>query len=901
MSNEHANWDRIKDIAASALEKPRQERASFVEALCEGDQSLLTSVMTLIASDDTDDVLTGDLDILVGAAPLPDVSLDTQFDGFNIQRLIARGGTSDVYLATQNNPSREVAIKIFRAGLTSDRQLERFRGEVAILARLDHPYIAKIFTAGMTEKVAPVSLPYLAMEYIDGLSLTEYARKTDLGFREKLDLMAKVCRGVHGAHQRGVIHRDLKPANILITAEGDPKILDFGIARLADDEGSSTRSHTMTGELLGTLAYMSPEQVGSNTDNIDIRTDVYTLGVILFELLSDRRAFDSESIPVPQLLRAIEAGDIPSLGSMGVTVPADVEAVLQKACAREPEIRYNSADALADDLERLIRGEAVIAHPPTAVYRIRKFAGRNKAMVTLATLAAAVTLSLTAASVYGFFTASVERNRALDALDREESVSTYIRQMMITPDPQQLGPDAKVVDMLALWGHEIDETFADNPDIQARLHALLGDTYYALGSYSNAIVHIEKAIRALDDKKEVPGLTRADVLTAQANTLMYLGRTDEGQQVVSELKEELADTVDPFDDTLLAIRESEAEGYRLAGDLERALELFDTLARDALQHRGEASEQYLAALGGKTRALLEDRKAEEAVEVTREIVRLRDQYFGPDHPGTLIAKGNLGTSLNDVGGFEEAVVILQENVSRGERVLGTLHHTVRTSRGSLADALHGTGQTDEALLLCKRVLDDDIEVLGSDHPDVSTSMNNLAVMYLQHKNFEDAYELTGDVHERMERQLGADHPRTLTALSNHGVALQEIGQKDEAAQVLTTLHDRLLKLNGRLDGQRIITANNLAMLWLDLERYDEATTLFEEVIADATESEECPPFFVGLFERNLGRSLMGSGQYPEAEQHFKNSLRLLEDTTPQMIARTQEFLDELYTLWTPPE
>ncbi|RNC81800.1 MAG: serine/threonine protein kinase [Phycisphaera sp.] len=901
MSNEHANWDRIKNIAATALEMPRTERASFVKAQCGDDASLFTSVMSLIASDDSDDVLTGDLDILVGAAPLPDIAVDTRFDGFNVQRLIARGGTSDVYLATQSNPSREVAIKIFRAGLTSDRQLERFQGEVAILARLDHPYIAKIFTAGITEKIAPVPLPYLAMEYIQGQSLTEFARVTDLGFREKLELMAKVCRGVHGAHQRGVIHRDLKPANILITANGVPKILDFGIARLADDGDGPSRSHTITGELMGTLAYMSPEQVGADTGNIDIRTDVYTLGVILFELLSGRRAFDSESMPVPQLLRAIEAGVIPSLGSVGVTVPADAEAVLQKARAREPEIRYNSADALADDLERLIRGDAVLAHPPTAMYRIRKFAGRNKAMVTLATLAVVVTLSLTAASIYGFISASVERNRALDALDREESVSSYIRKMMVSPDPQQLGPDAKVVDMLALWGDEIDETFADNPDIRARLHALLGDTYYALGSYSNALVHIEKAIAILNDKEVVPGLPRADVLTAQANTLMYLGRTDEGQQIVSDLKADLADTINPFDDSVFAIREAEAEGYRLAGDLESALASFDTLARDALEHRGESSEQYLAALGGKIRTLLEDRKAEEAVEVTRELVRLRDQHFGPDHPGTLIAKSNLGTALNNVGGFEESVSILQDNVSRGERVLGPLHHTVRSSRGSLVDALQGTGQAEEALLLCKRVLDDDIKVFGSDHPDVSTSMNNLAMMYLHHQRFEDAFGLTGDVYERMERQLGSEHPRTLTALSNHGVALQEIGQKDEAAEVLTTLHGRLLELNGRLDAQRIITANNLAMLWLDLERYDEATALFEEVIADATESEECPPFFVGLFERNLGRSLMGSGQYPEAEQHFKNSLELLEDTTPQMIARTQEFLDELYTLWTPPE
>lgn len=901
MSNEHESWEQIKDIAASALELPRDKREAYINEQCKGKPDLLASVMSLVMSDDTDDVISGELDILVGAVPLPDVSGNTSFDGLAIKSLIGRGGTSDVYLATQDNPNREVAVKIFRAGLTSDRQLERFKGEVEILAKLDHPNVAKIFTAGMTDQVAPVPLPYLAMEYIKGAPLTDYAKTEALGLHGKLDLMAKVCRGVHGAHQRGVIHRDLKPANILISGDAIPKILDFGIARLADPNEGKSRGHTVTGELIGTLAYMSPEQVGADNSGIDIRTDVYSLGIILFELLTGRPAFDSNAIPIAELMRAIESGSVPTLSSAGVTAPADVEAVLKKACARDPQVRYNSADALADDLDRLVKGEAVLAHPPTTMYRLRKFAGRNKAAVMLTTLAVVVTLSLTAASIYGFVTASTERNRALDALAREETVSLYIQRMMVSPDPQQLGHDAKVVDMLALWGDEIDTSFADSPDIRARLHALLGDTYYALGAYSDALGHIESSIAILDDNGALQGLTRLDVLVAQANTLMYLGRIEEGQAILESLKSETGEQLEPFHDSIFSVREAEAEGYRLSGDLARSIELFDAIAHDALEHRGESSEQYFAALGGKTRTLLEDQKSAEAVEVARELVRLRNKHSGPDHPGTLIARGNLGTALNDIGSFEEAEGILSENISRGERILGPLHHTVRTSRGSLVDALLNRGKADEALELCRRVLDDDIEVYGYDHPDVSVSMNNLATTYLQHQRFDEAFELTGEVCDRIERQLGPDHPRTLTALGNHGVALQEVGRKEEAAEVLTSLHDRILVLNGRLDGQRIVTANNLAMLWLELEQYDQSTALLEEVVADGTESEECPPFYVGIFERNLGRSLLRSGRYPEAEEHLKNSLVLLEDTSPQMIERTQEFLDELYTLWTPPE
>ena len=923
MADDSQNWERVKVIVASALELPIGEREAFVAKSCGGDSSLQASVTELIAGDDdSDEILSGDVDILVGVTPLPDVSGLTDFDGFQIERLIARGGTSDVYLAKQDHPERHVAIKIFRAGLSSTRQLERFHSEVETLAKLEHPNIAAIHAAGMTDKVAPVPLPYLAMEYVQGEPLTGYVRENALTLKSILELMVEVCEGVHGAHQRGVIHRDLKPANILVRSDGVPKILDFGIARPIETSGSNARRHTMTGELLGTLAYMSPEQLGADHDAIDIRTDGYSLGVLLYEMLTDQPAFDVGAVSIPEAMKMIERGEVQSIRSLGVACEADVEAVVSKAMAVDRDRRYNSVASFAQDLRQLLAGAPVEAHPPTTMYRMRKFAGRNKAVVIAGTIATILTLVLTAASVTGFVSASNERDSALAAQDvadaatirateqaevaqqslhRERTVNSYVRTMLTSMDPEILGPNAKVADAIRSWGEDIDTSFPNSPDSRARLHALLGDTYFSLGQFSDAFVHFQSAFAIVSPDDHIPEVPLLDLQCSMANTLMYLGRLDEAQVI-------LADAL-PASTTLfglnhhhtLALRESEAEWHRLKGNLAVAAEKFHTLAQDTLDTFGENSNQHMTALSGVARTLLEDQKSAEAIEIIRSLIELREAHMGNEHPATLIARGNLGIALNDTGHFEEAVAILERNIEVGQRVLGDLHHTVRTSRGGLVDALHRVGRSDEAIDLAHRVVRDDRAVYGDDHPDVAVSMNNVAAMLLELKRFGESLELTGDVHERLSSDLGEIHPRTLVALGNHAVALQGVGRLDEAATVLTQLRQVLVDNFGKLDGQTIVAGNNLAMLWLEIGEFERGATLLREVIASGEESPECPDFYIAIFERNLGRCLMGSEEYHQAEQHLLRSAEMLAESPPQFLARTQEFLDELYSLWSPPE
>ena len=901
-------WEQIKELTASALELPHAERDDFIREHCAPGSAVDQAVREMLSSeDDTGDVLLRDLDFVVGAAPLPVATGATEFDGFRIERLIARGGTSDVYLAHQNHPERNVAIKVFRAGLGSERQIQRFQSEVRILAKLDHPNIAAIFSAGLSDKIAPVPLPYLAMEYVEGETPIDYVRTHALSIDDRLRLMAKVCSAVHGAHQRGVIHRDLKPANILVRNDGKPKVLDFGIARLTTANGNSSRSHTMTGEILGTLAYMSPEQLEADHDAIDIRSDVYALGVILYEILAERPAFDVSSLPMPEAIMRIHRGLRTSLRDAGVHCDPDVEAVVQKASASSPSERYTSAEALAEDLRHILAGEPVLAQPPTKLYRLRKFAGRNKAGVATALILTLVILGLSLASVVGFVRASHQRNLALDAqakaenaLTREEQVGSYVRSMLTSADPTIHGPDVRVVDILHLWGDDIDKDLSSTPDVSARLHALLADTYFSLGSYDDAAAHYRAAISTVTPLEGEDSPVRLEMTTGLINTLMYLDQLEEAETLINENFERAVRINGPESTAVLRLQESRAELARLRNDIEQADELYSKLREDAKRLFGEDSEMYTVALSGLSRTYLESYQPAKAIEVLQELLDIRTRTDGPDHPGAIIARGNLGIALEDLGEFQQSVDLLTENVRIGEQKLGPLHHTVRSSRGALAISLHSLGKTDEAFKLAERVIRDEIEVYGPDHTDVASATSNLVAMLLSEQRYEDALKYTPKALDILTKAYGPDHLRTISALGNHAVALQGIKHYDEASEVLRDLYTRLQRTAGPSNTQTLIWGNNLAMLYHETGAFADGADVLRDVLTQARSSEECPDVYTAIFERNLGRCLMGKGDYPEAYEHLTESITLLEGAPEHMIARTQEFLDELHTLWTPP-
>jgi WD40 repeat protein/predicted Ser/Thr protein kinase len=424
-----AVFDQLADV-------PAEQREAVLRAACGEDPALRAEVERLLALSDRlepTEGLGGFLQSPLRRTPGPTrlapgsgpsvpgkLRLPDRIGRYRVLRVLGEGGMGAVYEAEQDSPQRPVALKVIRPGLLAPALLKRFAQEVEILGRLHHPGIAQIYEAGVAED----GQPFFAMEFIRGLPLDEYARRQALPLRERLELLARVCDAVQHAHDQGVIHRDLKPANILVQESGQPKVLDFGVARATDADLLTGAGLTRTGDLLGTPDYMSPEQVAADPAAIDHRADVYALGVILFELLAHRLPYQLEGRPLAEVARLILEEEPPWLGSVNPELRGDVETIVAKALAKDPARRYPSAADLAADLRRWLAQEPIQARPPSALYQLRQFARRHKALVggVVATVAALV-LGLVGTIL--FAVGEARQRRQADEKTREAQLQAY--------------------------------------------------------------------------------------------------------------------------------------------------------------------------------------------------------------------------------------------------------------------------------------------------------------------------------------------------------------------------------------------------------------------------------------------------------------------------------------------
>ncbi len=399
-----ARWHRVQALFEAALEHEPEQREAFLDQQCPDDDDLRAEVRSLLDSSLEEDPLFDAPPLTVDAAtekaPPPDPQLGGRIGTYRLERVIARGGMGVVYQAVQDHPRRNVALKVMRQGIASQAVLRRFKYEALVMGKLQHPGIAQIYEAGAHE-IDGGSVPFFAMEHVpDARDLLTHAAHQQLDVRQRLELFCRVCDAVHHGHLKGVIHRDLKPANILVDAAGNPKVIDFGIARLVEPDPELSRCETRAGQLLGTLQYMSPEQCGPQLQDMDMRTDVYSLGVVLYELLADVPPYDAATTDIFEAMRTIREQAPRPLSAVAPAVKGDLQTVVLKALEKDRDRRYQSVAELAGDIRSFLKGKPIQARPPTTLYYLRLFARRHRALFASTTIAAVALLVATGVSLW---------------------------------------------------------------------------------------------------------------------------------------------------------------------------------------------------------------------------------------------------------------------------------------------------------------------------------------------------------------------------------------------------------------------------------------------------------------------------------------------------------------------
>jgi tetratricopeptide (TPR) repeat protein len=792
---------------------------------------------------------------------------------YRIVRRLGEGGMGIVYEAEQQAPRRTVALKVLRPGVASPRTLRRFEVEAEILGRLDHPGIAKVYEAG-SHDTGRGPQPWFAMEISHGMPVTEWVATQRPARRARLSLFNALCDAVHHAHQKGVVHRDLKPANVLVDATGRPKVLDFGVARVAGGEVGTTTLRTLEGQIVGTLPYMSPEQVSGDPEAVDIRADVYSLGVILYELLALRRPLDLEGKSLAEAARAIEELEPRRLGDLDPSLRGDLELIVSRALAKDRERRYDSAAALSADIERHLRSEPIAARPPSGLYQLGRFARRHRAFVAgLAGVFVALLLGLftTLRQAARARAAEVKMAQALSQATadarRSRVAAGFLSSVIEQASPaeaEQIEPTVR--DLLRVAARRVGEELGDDPEVEAQVRVALGRAFFALGELESGREHLERSLALAQaafgsEHREVAyaltslaqlaayggELTEAQghverVLTLQqagaadtrdvaaclralGSALYQNGRYEQAEQHYSKAIELFA-SLDLFDEVAIT-QSSLATALHALGDSERS----EVLHREALAAlratRGDQSPFTANALELLARHILRQGETDEAEQLVREAMAIRLVRQG-DEPGTAAAcQESLALIAWTRRDLDSAETLLREALSGLRQSRGEHHGLTDQARVFLAQLLIEKNELEEAELLLTSVLTAAAERGGPPTAPSAGARSLLAVLLVQKGRPEEAEVLHDQALSQLALLFPPDHDQVLDARLNRGAFLTDIGRYEEAEQELLELYEHLVDLKGEESAMTGRARRSLIALYLASGRPQEAWD-FEE-------------------------------------------------------------------------
>lgn len=906
-------------LFAAVLAIPAGERAAWLQTACGSDDALRTRLERLLRAHDTaGEFLEKPVE---PPPPLPSTTplsaVGTQIGNYRLLEMIGEGGCGVVYRAEQAQPvRRHVALKLVKAGMDTRAVIARFEAERQALALMEHPHIARVFDAGETE----TGRPFFVMELVSGRRLTDYCDQQQCTTAERLRLLIKVCHAIQHAHHKGIIHRDIKPSNILIAHEDgqpSPKVIDFGVAKATRGALTERTLFTAYEQFLGTPAYMSPEQVELAEGDIDTRSDIYGLGVLLCELLTGNPPFETNELlgaglsemrrriretepPRPSLhLRNLAPESLAATAARrGTTatgllreVAGDLDWIVLRCLEKERARRYQSAADMAADLERHLNGEPVVARPPSTLYVLQKFAGRHR--LGLAT-AAAITVSLAVTAAISFRSAvaarAAERRAAAEAAAAKQVIA-FLQDDLLAPPEETPVWDLKFRTVLDRAEQTIARRLADQPLVEANVRETLAVTYRKLGEHATEQHHLEKALAL---QSHLAGPTAPKTLWLQGaltDALIRLGRFAEAEKLCrATLSAQQATLGFEHPDTLRSQHRLATVTWDL-GRREEAARLHKNTFETRERVLGPDHPDTLGSMQDMAQALRGYGEYNRAAYWGVRTLDAKRRVFGAEHPSTLEAMNGLAMTYRAQRKLADAREIHEGVLAIRQRVLGPDHPDTLISMTNLAYVLQDEGRLAEAETLTARTLATKRLTLGAEHPSTLNSMSTLGLIHLRANRPTDAVPLHESVLEIRRRILGGEHPETLTSLHHLGSAHHALAHLEQAADFLTQalVARRTILAEGHPD--TLATIEELGAVRLAQRNYAEARTLWSEALALRSRTAT-HAWRTSLAHRQLGEALAGLGEMAAAERElmlaFKGLMQPADTLPPSEAHRGKE-------------
>jgi serine/threonine protein kinase len=841
-------------IFAEALRLPPQERAAYLDRATSGNAELRQRIESLLGSYGAGDFLEQaavpqlrrTLDLTVPVTEKPGETIGR----YKLREQIGEGGCGVVYVAEQTEPvRRRVALKIIKLGMDTKSVIARFEAERQALALMDHPNIAKVFDAGATE----TGRPYFVMELVRGMKITEYCDGKKLSTRERLDLFIQVCQAIQHAHQKGIIHRDIKPSNILVTVNDGvavPKVIDFGIAKATSGQQLTDKTiYTAFEQFIGTPAYMSPEQAVLTSVHIDTRSDIYALGVLLYELLTGKTPFEGKELlahgldemrrtlrekePVrpstrlstlPEAERTTAAQhrdlDAPKLTSQ---LRGDLDWIVMKALEKDRARRYQTANSFAHDLQRYLNNEPVTARPASRLYQFQKLVRRNKlAVVAIGAVAAVLLIGLFVSTIFGFReraarvqataaerkaeraltesnqqrdNALKEQRRADEQAAIAQAVSDFLQNDLLRQadvmNQAESGfttePDLTIKQALRRASETVEQRFAGQPLVRAAIWHTLASSFWSVGEPRAGIELMERSVAL---RREHAGATNQETIGAMNGLAVFYRATRQEAKALSMYEQ------------VLHIREATLGSNHV----------------DALAVVFDIAETHYSA-----------GRLAEAERLHERTLELRRAQLPPDHPHIHASMHSLGRIYQDTGRLNEAVALFEETLRLRRAARGLDHLRTLETMTDLAAAYSAARRTNEAVRTAAEALALTEKKLGPDHPEVALRMRSLGATYLATGRTSEAIALLEETLRRQKARMGPEHKSSLATRTLLAKAYQAAGRHADAlslAEEVVTIRSKQL---GPTHVSTMLSKTEVARVWAGQRKFAEAEPLLLSV------------------------------------------------------------------------